>query len=142
MTLDDEMSAYIGSRINHFREERGWSLESLANASGTTKSYLSGLEKGLHSVTKAKLQMIAEALGVEESDLDGRSDRERGFDRAIARLVQAGDLQMDRLDLYELRQSVQWRVGAFKDEAEWEELYLEVLPEVLEHIEDGEERPR
>src|SRR4051794_4978344 len=41
----DAISQHLGSRVKHLRGERGWSLESLANASGVSRSMLSEIER-------------------------------------------------------------------------------------------------
>ncbi len=134
MTLDDQMSGFIGRRIQAFRERRGWSLEQLAAASGTSKSYLSQLEKGRHSVTKAKLCAIAAALGVSEDDLDGRAERDDGFLEALQAVAQQRGVDLRRLDVARLRASLQWRSGELHTREEWRRIYAEVLPAILEHL--------
>ena len=62
-----------GARIKRLRQERGMRLVDLAEASGTSKGYLSELENGTSQrMSGEKLYAIASALGVNMSDLLGR----------------------------------------------------------------------
>ncbi len=138
MTLDREMSAFIGERIRACRERRGWSLDQLAAASGTSKSYLSGLENGRHSVTKAKLRAIADALGVGEDDLDGRAERDEGFIEALQEVARQRGVDLAGLDVGRLRAVVQWRAAELRSRDEWRRIYRDVLPAVLDHLRSGQ----
>ena len=68
------------------REERGWSQEHLADEAGVDRSYMSGIERGVHgsrapgakkaattvadrNISVVKLSEIARALGVALRDL-------------------------------------------------------------------------
>lgn len=46
------------------RQERGWTQEDLADASGLQPTYISDLERGARSPGLATQQCLAEALGV------------------------------------------------------------------------------
>lgn len=59
----------IGLRIRNFREERKMTLEDLAKKLGKSKGYISKLETGKKPINLENLHLIAEALGVEVTDL-------------------------------------------------------------------------
>ena len=51
------------------RLERGWSQEHLADEAGIDRSYMSGIERGVRSLSVVKLAQIARALGVHVREL-------------------------------------------------------------------------
>lgn len=59
----------VGMRIREIREEKKLSLEELGNRIGITKSYMSRLETGKKPINLKNLHLIAEALGVDVTDL-------------------------------------------------------------------------
>lgn len=61
MTNDIE----VGKKIRALRKIRGISLQQMANETGMSYSYLSGLENGKHSVSIANLQRIASFFEVD-----------------------------------------------------------------------------
>ncbi len=61
----------LGSRIRALREERGMSQSALARAARVSQPVIAELEAGNQSTSK-KLPEIAQALGVEISELDPR----------------------------------------------------------------------
>lgn len=68
-----EASISVGARIRVRRNELGMSLSELATAANVSKAYLSALENGSASkVSGEKLYAIADALGVNMTDLMGR----------------------------------------------------------------------
>jgi transcriptional regulator with XRE-family HTH domain len=60
---------HLGSRVKHFRSGRGWSLESLANASGVSRSMLSQIEREQANPTLAVTLRIARAFGLSLGEL-------------------------------------------------------------------------
>lgn len=52
------------NRIRELREERGWSLEQLAERCNTTNQQISRLERGQRELTLRWMQRVASALGV------------------------------------------------------------------------------
>ena len=55
----------IGEKIRHERKKKGWSLDKLAKASGSSKSYIWELENyGRRKPTVRKVKAIADALEV------------------------------------------------------------------------------
>ena len=73
MAASDDMgrtlSAEIGARVRQVRTEAGLSGVKLAAAAGISQPFLSQLESGQSSVAIATLYRIANALGVQPSDL-------------------------------------------------------------------------
>lgn len=61
--------AQLGATIRRLRTDRGLSIESLAAAGGIHPTYLSGIERGQRNPTWAVIGSLAEALGVEISQL-------------------------------------------------------------------------
>lgn len=60
---------HLGSRVKHLRSARGWSLESLANASGVSRSMLSQIEREQANPTLAVTLRIARAFGLTLGEL-------------------------------------------------------------------------
>lgn len=63
------MSAPLGQRIRKLREERGLSLDQLANKTGVSRAYLWKLEMKPCNPSVGILQSLAEALDVELYEL-------------------------------------------------------------------------
>lgn len=59
-----DINALIGGRIRQLREARGWSLESLAERSGVSRSNISLIERGESSPTATVLDRLGAGLGV------------------------------------------------------------------------------
>lgn len=68
------MGTDLGTRIRHFRDERGLNLSQLAQEAGVSKGYLSALENdpAARRPSAETLYALATALGVTMSDLMGR----------------------------------------------------------------------
>ncbi len=65
----DPMVGDLGGRIKKFRAGRKWSLESLANASGVSRSMLSQIERNQANPTLAVTMRIARAFNMMLADL-------------------------------------------------------------------------
>src|SRR6476619_6055371 len=65
----EAINRHLGGRVKHLRNERGWSLESLANASGVSRSMLSEIEREQANPTLAVTMRIAQAFGMALGDL-------------------------------------------------------------------------
>ncbi len=59
----------VGANVKRLRLQRGLTQEQLAEASGCTQQYLSGLEKGQRNPTILSVFHIAEALKASILDL-------------------------------------------------------------------------
>jgi transcriptional regulator with XRE-family HTH domain len=57
------------NRIRELREVKGWSLSHLAELAGTSKGYISTIERGERTGGIKVLKNIASALGVQLSDI-------------------------------------------------------------------------
>lgn len=68
-------NARIGEVIANLRRERGFSQEELAEKAGIHRTYVSQLERGLKSPTLAILIKIADALGINCSDILKAAER-------------------------------------------------------------------
>ena len=64
-----DMRKLVGRNAARIRKERGLTQEQLAEKSGLSQQYLSGLEKGRRNPTILTLYEIATALGVSHVDL-------------------------------------------------------------------------
>jgi transcriptional regulator with XRE-family HTH domain len=65
----DAITRHLGARVKHLRTQRGWSLESLANASGVSRSMLSEIEREQANPTLAVTLRIAQAFGMTLGEL-------------------------------------------------------------------------
>lgn len=65
----DPISNHLCQRVRDLRKERGWSLDSLAQASGVSRSMLSQIERGQANPTLAVAFRIARAFGLTLADL-------------------------------------------------------------------------
>ena len=74
----------IGGRLRSARQERGLTIEQLAQATGLTKGFLSQVERDLASTSVASLLKICAALGLRVGDLLDEAE-ESGLVRARER---------------------------------------------------------
>lgn len=65
----DALSRHLGSRVKHLRQQRNWSLEELAQASGVSRSMLSQIEREQVNPTLAVTFRIAGAFGMALGEL-------------------------------------------------------------------------
>jgi transcriptional regulator with XRE-family HTH domain len=65
----DAINQHLGGRVKHLRAARGWSLDSLANASGVSRSMLSQIEREKANPTLAVTLRIARAFGLTLGEL-------------------------------------------------------------------------
>lgn len=77
------------NRIRYWREERGLTLERVAERMGTTRATISGYETGRYPVTLARLAGIAEVLGVSTADLLMPQDNPLAADADGRRIMEA-----------------------------------------------------
>lgn len=63
------MRRLVGSNVRAFRARRGWTQEQLAERSGFSQQYISGLEQGRRNPTVVSLYELAQALGVTPIEL-------------------------------------------------------------------------
>lgn len=68
-TTPETISRHLGARVKHLRTLRGWSLESLASASGVSRSMLSEIEREQANPTLAVTLRIAQAFGMTLGEL-------------------------------------------------------------------------
>ncbi|MFD4638317.1 helix-turn-helix domain-containing protein [Lentzea sp. NPDC058436] len=61
------------STLRMLRQERGWSLDTLAERSGASKSYLSKVERGQSTPSIAVAISLATALGVDVAEIFGEA---------------------------------------------------------------------
>ncbi len=55
--------------LKELRRRKGWSQKDLARRSGVGQDTISGIESGRHEARPSTLRKLAEALGVEVTDL-------------------------------------------------------------------------
>src|SRR5438552_19141335 len=59
----------VGARVRELRQQRGWTLEQLAEKADKHYTYIGGLERGDRNVTLEVLQAVAAALDVPLKEL-------------------------------------------------------------------------
>ena len=64
-----DMRKLVGRNAARIRKERGLTQEQLAERSGLSQQYLSGLERGRRNPTLVTVHELAVALGVSHLDL-------------------------------------------------------------------------
>jgi transcriptional regulator with XRE-family HTH domain len=64
-----DMRALVGRNFARIRAERGLTQERVAELSGFSQQYISGLEQGRRNPTVVSLFELAQALDVRPSDL-------------------------------------------------------------------------
>jgi transcriptional regulator with XRE-family HTH domain len=64
-----DMRKLVGRNAARLRKERGLTQEQLAERSGLSQQYLSGLEQGRRNPTIVTIHELAVALGVSHLDL-------------------------------------------------------------------------
>lgn len=64
-----DMRKLVGANTARIRKEKGWTQELLAERSGLSQQYISGLENGLRNPTIVTIYEIATALGVSHVEL-------------------------------------------------------------------------
>ncbi len=67
--------SFISGRIREERTKRGLTQAELADKAGLTQSHVSRLENGEHSPSHMTRKKLADALGINESQLDPSADR-------------------------------------------------------------------
>ena len=65
----DSINELVGRRVKKLRQDRGWSLEELADASGVSRSMLSEIERERANPTLTVTFRIARAFGMSLEDL-------------------------------------------------------------------------
>uniref|UniRef100_A0A7C2NTY3 XRE family transcriptional regulator n=1 Tax=Schlesneria paludicola TaxID=360056 RepID=A0A7C2NTY3_9PLAN len=60
----DPVTGHVSERVRALRQQRGWSLEELASASGVSRSMLSQIERNAANPTLAVTCKIAQAFGM------------------------------------------------------------------------------
>ncbi|MDT2019472.1 helix-turn-helix transcriptional regulator [Methylocella sp. CPCC 101449] len=72
-----DMRKLVGRNFARLRQKKGLTQEAVAERSGISQQYLSGLERGQRNPTVITLYELARALGVSPVDLlrsDGNTD--------------------------------------------------------------------
>ena len=64
-----DMRKLVGRNVRRIRQQKGITQEQLAELSGFSQQYLSGLERGLRNPTIVTLYELAQTLGVSHLDL-------------------------------------------------------------------------
>lgn len=64
-----DMKQLVGQNFTRLRKQKGLTQEQVADLSGISQQYLSGLESGRRNPTVITLHHLAEALGVTPVDL-------------------------------------------------------------------------
>lgn len=64
-----ELQRHFGLAVRHFREERGWSQEQLAEHADLNRSFIGDIERGRATPSLVTLAKLARAFGVLPSTL-------------------------------------------------------------------------
>jgi len=64
-----DMRKLVGRNVERIRQEKGLTQEQLAELSGFSQQYISGLEQGRRNPTIVSLYELATALGVSHMEL-------------------------------------------------------------------------
>ena len=64
-----DMRKLVGNNCARIRKARGWTQEELAERSGLSQQYLSGLERGRRNPTVVTIYELAQALKVDHLEL-------------------------------------------------------------------------
>ena len=64
-----DMRKLVGRNVKRIRQEKGLTQEQLADLSGFSQQYISGLEQGQRNPTVVSLYELATALGVSHMEL-------------------------------------------------------------------------
>jgi transcriptional regulator with XRE-family HTH domain len=64
-----DMRKLVGGNVRRIRQKKGLTQEQLAEISGFSQQYISGLEQGQRNPTVVTLYELASALGVSHLDL-------------------------------------------------------------------------
>ena len=64
-----DMRKLVGRNVKRVRQEKGLTQEQLAELSGFSQQYISGLEQGQRNPTTVSLYELATALGVSHMEL-------------------------------------------------------------------------
>ena len=59
----------FGKLIRKFRQDKGWSQEDLAEASGLDRTYIGGVERGERNISIVNLEKIAISLELHPTKL-------------------------------------------------------------------------
>ena len=64
-----DMRRLVGTNVRALRQAKGWTQEQFAERSGFSQQYISGLESGRRNPTVVSLFELAQALGVDPTEL-------------------------------------------------------------------------
>ncbi len=59
----------VGLNVKRIRKEHDWSQEEFAFEAGLHRTYVSGIERGIRNPTVTIIEKLADALGVQPTDL-------------------------------------------------------------------------
>jgi transcriptional regulator with XRE-family HTH domain len=71
-----DMRKLVGRNVKRIRQEKGLTQEQLADLSGFSQQYISGLEQGRRNPTVVSLYELATALGVSHMELMRSAENE------------------------------------------------------------------
>jgi transcriptional regulator with XRE-family HTH domain len=89
---DTDEALAVGARIRWIRSRRRITLKTLSERAGLSESFLSQLERGLTQASVSSMRRIAEALGIQISDLfTAEGERARVLRREDRPSIEFGD---------------------------------------------------
>lgn len=69
MAQEHDLQVQFGRHLVELRTRQRVSQEKLAYESGVSRSYLSGIERGVRNVSLTKIVLLARTLGLEPAEL-------------------------------------------------------------------------
>ena len=130
----------VGQRIKHIRTEMGLTLESLADRSGLSKSFLWEIEQDRSGISGRRLLQLADALNASVEYLLRGGSAPKEYEppsieipRSLGELAEEEGLTYRQMmTLLEIERSIVARRGggsrATKAKEDWRSLYLAVRP--------------
>ncbi|MCB0165002.1 MAG: helix-turn-helix transcriptional regulator [Anaerolineae bacterium] len=112
----------IGPRVRELRQKKGWSLTKLANEAGISRSYLAQIEYGESTPTQEKIQQLANALGVLQSDLLGENSQEIEIPESLRAFATEMGLESASKEIQMLSQ-IEYRGKRPSTIEEWKVIY-------------------
>ncbi len=99
MTSDKKFYDYdVGKRISHFRTQKNYSVNRLANLSGISQSFLRDVELGKKNITVEYLSYICDALDITLAEFFSDSVREQmSCDLIVSRIRRLTEKQRSAL---------------------------------------------
>lgn len=84
---DEKKTHSVAARITHFREQKGWTINKLANKAGVSQSYLRDIEISNKNPTVEFVSILCDALGISLSEFFADSEEESQQNALIEKVM-------------------------------------------------------